>query len=130
MSDVTKKVDRGIPVNQRTQVFSDTDAGTGDVILVKESLGKSAKHISITATDDLSVRFNVYRTVVPLRTTANDLSSWAPGLSNVAIASQIQSDSNALIALTAGDSLELDDDLSVDDIEIVGASGVFEILLM
>lgn len=132
MADVIKRIDRNIPGVMRMQKFTESDASVGDVILIKESLGKIATNVTVTATAAMTVRFNVYHTVVPHRTTVDqtDMSSWAPGLDNPAKASQYQTDELPAIALEAGEVFILDKDVAVQDVEIVAAAGAFEILAM
>ena len=129
MSDITKLIDRGIPVTQRMQVFTDSDGGAGDVLLVEASLGKSASKITITATDALSVVFNTYRTVFPHRIPSNDLSSWAPGFDNLASGVQVEGN-NPTIAGAAGETFVMDNDIPVDDIKLITVAGVFEIIVL
>lgn len=70
MAKVTKLVDRLIPSQERTQVFTDADASSGDVLDFLASLGKSARLVRIetTGSSDLSVRRNVTQTIYPQRT--------------------------------------------------------------
>ena len=63
MADVVKLVNRGVPPLERTQTFDQADAGAGDVILVKDSLGKTAKNLVIEAVGAMTIRLNVYQMV-------------------------------------------------------------------
>lgn len=129
MTDVKKLVDRGVPSNQRSQVFTDTDAGTGDVILVKDSLGRHAQQMTINATDPMSVRVNVYRYIFPQRKTGEGFTQWWPGLDNIAQGTKVKDDTNALINIAANETFELTNEMPITDIELVTVSGVFEILV-
>jgi len=132
MSDITKLVDRGIPVNERTVSFTQDDASEGDVLLVQDSLGKHANKVTIEAGADMAVRFNVYRKVYPQRGQDGGLDADVMGLSsfNVSRGVQVKSDQNAVFNLAPSDVLEFDNDLPVKDIELVTVSGVFEITCM
>lgn len=128
MTDVKKLVDRGVPANQRSQIFTDADAGAGDVILIKDSLGRHAQQLTITATDPISIRLNVYRYVFPQREVGQGFTQWWPGLDNVAQGVRVKDETNALITLTANETFELDSEMPITDVELVTVSGVFEIL--
>lgn len=130
MSDITKKVDRGIFPTQRSQIFTNSDAGAGDVILVKDSLGHSARSLTVDATDAMSIRLNVYRTVFVQRRTDQNLSPWAPGLPNVASGIQVKDETNARIDLDPSETFTLTNEMPIDDIELVAVSGVYEILVI
>lgn len=132
MGDVIKQVDRGIPGTMRMQLFSEADAGTGDFILVEKSIGKTASRVHITATDAMVVRFNVYQHTRPIRNDVDqtNISPWNKGGVNPALIQQYISDGNPDIEIAAGETFKLDNDISVRDIEIVSADGVFEILVM
>lgn len=127
MTDIIKKVDRGIPANQRSQVFTNADGGAGDVILVKDSLGRHAQQVTVEATNPMSIRFNVYRYVFSQRQTGQGMTQWWPGLDNLATGTRVKDNTNALIELDAGDTFELDNEMPVNDIELVTVSGVFTI---
>lgn len=125
MADVTKPVNRIIPPNQRTQIFTDADAGAGDVILVKESLGRPAKKVLIETTANLSLRFNVYHKVYPQRD-GRDLMDTAH-LPNLTLGGTVKDDTGALISLEADETFEMDGSYAVNDIELVTVSGNFAI---
>lgn len=129
MADITKKVNRGIPTNERTQVFNQTDAGTGDVLLVKDSLGKPASRVTIEAVAAMTIKVNVYHTIYPKRDIAkgNDTNPWAPGFPNIAAGVQYKDETVGTHVLDVGDTLVFADDIPVRDIEIVAASGDFVI---
>lgn len=125
MADITKLVDRGIPANQRSQIFTQADGGTGDVLLIKESLGRHAQQLTIEADGDMSIRINVYRVVFPQRKTGEGFTQWWPGLDNVAAGVQVKDDTNALIPIAAGETFELNSEMPITDIELVTVSGDF-----
>lgn len=129
MADITKKVDRGIPSTKRYQLFTQADASTGDVILVEDSLGQPAQKVSIEAIADMTVRFNVYQTVYPKRIFNEGFVQTYPGLDNISRGTLIQSDSNAVISISADETLVLSNELVISDIEIVSAAGDFNILV-
>lgn len=70
MAKITKLVDRIVPAGERSQVFTDGDASSGDILDFKASLGKHAKSIRIetTGSSDLSIRRNVCHTIYAPRT--------------------------------------------------------------
>jgi hypothetical protein len=129
MSDITKLVDRGVPSNQRSQVFTEADGGAGDVLMVKNSLGRHAQQVTIEATNAMSVRFNVYRTIFPQRQHGDGITQWWPGLDNLALGETVQDDSNALIELDAGDTFELNNEMPICDIELLTVSGAFTVIV-
>ena len=68
MAKITKHVDRAIPVTERTQEFVGADAVEGDVLMIKESLGKNASSARLrTIGGSVKLRFNVYQTVFKKR---------------------------------------------------------------
>jgi hypothetical protein len=127
MSDVTKPVDRGIPIQGRTQSFTQADAGAGDVLMIEDSLGRSAKVLTIESAGGMQIRVNVYHMVAPPRM-GNDL-MYTEGMNNLALAQRVKNDSQALINIEADETFVLDDGLIIKDMELVTVSGVFEILV-
>jgi hypothetical protein len=129
MADITKKVDRGVPANERTVIFTQADGGAGDVFLVKASVYKPATRVIIEAAAAMTFRFNVYQERAPLRQVSDGLGADEQGWGgpNISRLVTIKDDTGALFSLGAGETLELDDDMPVSDIEIVTASGIFEI---
>lgn len=126
MADVTKKVDRNVPVSERAVYFDQTDGGTGDVLMIKDSLGKAASRVLIEAAATLQVRLNVYHTIFPMRETNDGF----PGEKNVSLGQQIKDNTGATFTIAADESLEFDKDIPVSDIEIISAAGSFTISCM
>lgn len=127
MADVTKKVSRGLPPRQRLQIFDQTDAGAGDVILVKDSLAKPASRVTIESAGGMTVRFNVYQTVFPQRQSGDGTYADQWGAQNVSKGVQHKDDSMGTVSIAAAGTLELDDDMPINDIEIVSVTGDFTI---
>jgi hypothetical protein len=127
MADIVKKVDRGIPAELRQAVFTQSDAGAGDVILVDESMGGPAGNVSISADADLTIKFNVYRMLFPPRL-GNDLMHSA-GEPNLALGNRYQDDQVSGILVAGGETFDNDGEFPVRDIEIVATAGDFEIFL-
>lgn len=128
MADVTKKGDRGIPKNERSVSFTQADASAGDILMVRDSMGKPGTKVRIESAGGMSVRFNVYRTIAPLRKTGDGLSGAIHGFTeNLALSQTIKDDTNAVFTIPSSGTLELDDDMPVSDIEIVAASGNFTV---
>jgi hypothetical protein len=125
MADIIKRVDKGIPVNERYQVFTNADAAATDVILVKSSLYKAASRVTIESGGGMSVRFNVYQTVFPERTTGDGLDMY--GGPNISKGQTYKDTSQTPIAIASGGTLEINGDISVSDIEIVSLVGAFTI---
>lgn len=131
MTDIVKKVNPSIPTNERSQRFDHNDAGTGDVLMFKESLGKPATRIIVEATDEMFIRMNVYHTSFPMRTLLeDDFNQFNLGVLNLTSGIRYKDDTNALILLDAGETFELNNDMPVDDMELVTTSGIFEVIVM
>lgn len=129
MSQIKKKVNRLIPVRQRSQIFTNADATQGDIILVKDSLGKTAATIQIEADALMQVRFNVLHTMYPPRDQSR---GWMLGTDpGIFVASGIEVTDTSMdpVTIAANETFTLDHDLSVNDIQLVTVSGVFEIFV-
>lgn len=127
MSDITKPVDRGIPIQGRTQSFTEADAGAGDVLMLEASLGRTAKVLTVESAGGMQIRVNVYHMVAPPRL-GNDL-MYTEGMNNLALAERVKNNSQALISIGEDETFVLDDGLTIRDMEIVTCSGTFEILV-
>ena len=131
MTDITKKAHRLVPLNERSQVFDQTDAGADDVILVKESLGKPASRVLIEADGAMTVRFNVYHTVYTTRQPGEDhWAEWSGEIRNLARGTRVKDNDSVTHPIAASSTFELQDDMPVSDIEIVTAAGDFTITVM
>jgi len=129
MADIIKKVTPTVPPTARYQTFTQADGGAGDVFMVKDSLGAAANYVSIEAAANMTVRFNVYHTVYPNREHLTDFMH-ASHLPNLALGETIKDESVASgIDIATGESLELDGDFPVSDIEILSAAGDFTIIV-
>jgi hypothetical protein len=129
MTDVVKLVNRAIPTSQRNQTFTDADAGTGDVILVQDSLGKPASHLVIEAGSPMTFRLNVYHTVYPQRGLADGMADMQILGPNVSRGITIKDATQDPITLDALGTFTLDNDLPIVDIELVTVSGVYELFV-
>lgn len=128
MGDVVKKVDRIVLPTSRTQNFTQADASQGDILLVKDSLGHAASHVTVEAFSLLQLRFNVYHKVFPKRKTSTGL----PGtyhLDNLTSGMDIIDTTGALVTVEAGTTYELDNEFPINDIELVTVSGLFDIFV-
>ena len=130
MTDITKKVHRLVPPNERTQTFTQADGGAGDVFMIKDSLGHPARKLLVEADDTMSVRINVYQNIFPLHNEFEDIHVWAPGRLNLASGIRVKDNEGVEIGIDAGDTLELDNDVPVNDIELLTVSGDFTITVM
>ena len=126
MSDITKRVNRGIPCTQRTQSFTELDAGAGDVLMIEASLGHPAHILTVESAGGMSLRLNVHQTVYPNRQ-GGDL-MWTEHMPNLALGQNYKDNSMALIDLVSGETMVFDDGTPVKDLEIVTVAGSFEIL--
>tara|TARA_Y100000310_G_C20637956_1_gene792272 strand:- start:654 stop:1052 length:399 start_codon:yes stop_codon:yes gene_type:complete len=125
MADKVKKVDRGVPSAERTQSFTQADAGAGDILKIENSLGKPAKHIVIENTagaGSMTVRFNVIRTIYPNRTKEDYDCLYPEIYKNLALGQTVEDTTGALVTIGAGETFELDNDLPVKDIKLVAAT--------
>lgn len=123
MSDITKKANPNISRNQRSQRFDLNDADEGDVILVKESIGHPAKHVTITCDDAFGFRFNVYKTVFPERThTSGPFNGFWDGLKNLTSGVQVLDEQNAELYIN-NETIAFHNDIPVSDIQILMVSG-------
>ena len=124
MADITKPVNRIIPVTQRSQNFTHADASAGDVILVPASMGKPASRVLIETSANMQVRFNVYHKVYPQTDRRDQIGM--DSCPHLASGIQIQGASGAIVSLATDETFETNT-FPVEDIEIVMASGVFDI---
>lgn len=112
-------------------VFTNSDAGVGDILMIRDSLGgRPASHISIDATGALTVQFNVIKQVFPPRKPGEGFSEVMTGYQNVGqVQEYIASGEVSSYALTAGETLELDGEFPVSDIYIEAGATDFTILV-
>ena len=132
MSDIIKKVDRGVPSAQRTQNFTEVDAtADGDILKIEESLGRVAMHVVIENKTGgaMTVKFNVIRTVFPNRTKEDYDNPYPEMYKNLALGQVVEDTTGALVTINAGDTFELDNDLPVKDIKLVTVSTTFDIFV-
>lgn len=127
MADIIKRVDRNLPISKRYQVFTQADASTGDIILIATSLGQASNKVVINAEDELVIKLNVYQTIYPLRTQGQGFSDL--GISNISASTRIKNYYATSITLLAGESLVLNKELPIQDIEVVNAAGNFSIFV-
>lgn len=112
-------------------VFTHADATTGDILMVSTSLGRPAKHVVIEATSALRVRLNTQYTLYPARTPeagfADPWTNWS------FLASGVNYDTSAFadeVQLAAGETLEFDDDLPINDIYLSSGASNFSVLVI
>ena len=128
MPNITKKVDRGVAPQHRSQTFTDVDAVAGDILLVEASLGKPAKTVHIeSSTDGMTVRFNVLRTIYPYFPDAGGAIQ-NPRF-NLASGVEVEDTTQGVVTIDQDETFSLDDDIPVSDIKIVTVSGVFEVFV-
>ncbi len=139
MADRTKRVDRNVPVLQRSQNFTNSDASQGDVLKVADSLGYPASHVTIeTQGGPLKVVFNVHQTV---------FKRWSPhdqgflygtaGFENLTSGISYMTNTQSGVGVNPAGSVNieanttytLDKDLAISDIQLVTVSGLFDIFV-
>ncbi len=132
MAEITKKVDRAIPSGSRYQTFSGADVpNDGDIILVEDSLGRAASRVDITPfVSGMQVRFNVRQKIFNRRTASFDELQWSDHLPNMTSGHSFIDATQGIVYVNVGNTLTLDGDIPVSDIEITVASGDFHILVM
>ena len=136
MSDIVKKVNRGQDLPYKTvgpQSFTQNDAKQGDILKVKDSLGKAAGFIKIKAQGGgMSVRFNVNRTVYQYRynESPDSINSQLTGNINTASGFDYVDQTQTPIWVDKDTALTFDHEFPVSDIELTTVSGAFEIIVM
>ena len=134
MTDRVKKADRGIPVLQRSQNFTNADAVAGDVLMVADSLGYPASHVVIEASNGpLKVRFNVYQTIYPARPHdelwRSDLPNISSGVLLNTSSGVLTNTDRAFVNIEGGTTYTLSKVLAVSDIQLDTISGNFDIFV-
>jgi hypothetical protein len=134
MTDRVKKANRGIPVLQRSQNFTNADASAGDVLMVADSLGYPASHVVIEAQNGaIKVRFNVYQTIYPQRPydmlLRDDLPNISSGVLLNTASGVTTSTDRAYVNVEGGTTYTLDKMLAVSDIQLDVVSGNFDIFV-
>lgn len=125
MAQIVKRVDRGIWPTQRSQSFTQADAGAGDIILVQESLGQPAQHLTVEAAAAMDLRLNVLRKVYPaLPDAGGAIQNPRLDLEN---GQEVEDTTTALFHLDANETLVLNKEISITDIKLVSVGGNFEI---
>jgi hypothetical protein len=134
MVDRVKKVDRGIPVLQRSQNFTNADANQGDVLMVHDSLGYPASHVIIEASNGpVKVRFNVYQTIYPRRPydqlLRNDLPNISSGVLLNTSSGNLTNSSIGVVNVETGTTYTMNRLIAVSDIQLDTVSGNFDIFV-
>lgn len=124
MSDITRKVSKIVPPNERIQSFNQSHASQGDVLMIEDSLGHPARSVTIDAKQAVYIRPNVYHYVYSGIDYGHRLyNCWAPGGKDLIRYGRVKNNEGVSILVDAGTLLELKDDISVSDIEMVITSG-------
>jgi hypothetical protein len=127
MADIVKKVDRNIPSPYRTQNFTSEEASTGDVLMVLESLGRPARRMTVECEGgDMRIRLNVYHMVYPRIPDREGLMN-VSHLPYLTSGLRYKDASTAFVDIEAGSVYEFSDDVAIQDVEILVASGTFDI---
>lgn len=139
MADITKKVDRNVPVFQRSQNFTNADAGEGDILKVADSLGYPASHLTIeTQGGSVKVLFNVWQTVFRVwhRSDAGFMYG-TQGFPNTTSGTSYMTNTTSgvganppgSVTVEANTTYTMDKELAVSDIQLVSTSGLFDIFV-
>ena len=125
MAKIIKLVDRIVPSIERAQVFTNTDALTGDILDFMASLGRPARKVTIETGggSDLTTRKNVVQMIYPLR--ENDIFSGPLGTGDSNLAQGVEKIDDTMGALDSTPSLTLDG--PVKDLEVTWSAGTWEI---
>jgi len=136
VADIVKKIDRLIPPTERTMLFDQTEISEGDILMVRESMGRPARSVVIDAVAELNVSFNVYHTVFPNRQGPASGINMADPLMHTDhlpnLAQGIRMDRSVTVAgiwIEAGESFEMDGSFATRDIKFNAVSGNFTVLL-
>lgn len=139
MANVTKKVDRNVPVLARSQSFTNADAAQGDVLKVADSLGYPASHVTIeTQGGSLKVVFNVWQTTYKKWSRHDqgfmygtegfwNLTSGVSYMTNTL--SGVGANPPGAVTVEANTTYSMDRELAVNDIQLVSVSGLFDIFV-
>jgi hypothetical protein len=129
MSKITKKVNRGLPPNSRTQNFTQADAGADDVLMIEDSLGHCARNVTIETDAELQIRFNVYHTIFPKRSQYDSPADFYGGLEVLSSGQEYKDETMGIVSLEADSIYEINGDFPVRDIELLTVSGNFDIFV-
>ena len=128
MAKVSKPVDKLVPATERTQVFTNLDASSGDILDIIASLHRPAKKITIetAASSDLTVRTNVVSVIYPLREHGENSSFLQSGPltgANVNLAQGVEKIDGSMAQIDANPSLELTG--PIKDLEVTWTTGTW-----
>ena len=130
MSEIVKHVNRAIPVLERTVLFTQADASSGDFLMVEDSLGKSAKTINIEVESGgaLTVQFNLLQKVYPMR---DDMSiPGSLGDRNITLGANVEATGNVgSVILASGETWSANKEFPIRNIKVVSASGNWSIFV-
>lgn len=131
MANITKTIDQALPRSQQYAVFTNTDAATGDVIRVADSLGRPADTLTIetSAGSNLTVRFNSKVTVFPTRNyPENEKVGWTQmGYQNLTQGEELDTGTHSITIGAASAVSYSRNDLAISDIVVTYTSGTFVI---
>lgn len=129
MSTVIKRVSNALSSPYRSQNFTQEDAVDGDIIDVKTSLNRPAKNCTIEVDDTgdgMAVRFNVKRTIYP-RIPRREGFMYVDHLPYLPSGVDYTDDTTARVNIEAGSTYEWETGPAISDIEILTASGNWDI---
>jgi len=128
MADIVKFVNRGIAPTMRTVNFTQADAGDGDTLMIRDSLGHDAHTLVIEAAATMLIRFNTRYKVYPHRGSPEMFDMNQINVPDLAREENlIDLTSPAAVTLEANETFTLKDDIPIRDIYIATVSGNFDI---
>jgi len=125
MAERTKICDRNLESPYRSVNWTEADSDEGDVLLVRESLGRPASNCTIevdSVGDGMSVRFNVKRTIYP-RIPRREGFMYVDHLPYLPSGEDYTDTTVALVNIEAGSTYSFETGPAVRDVQIVSASG-------
>lgn len=125
MAEKTKTLDRNLPSPYRSVNWTEADSDEGDILLVKDSLGRPARNCTIEVDDTgdgMSVRFNVKRKVYP-RIPRREGLMYVSHLPYLVSGQDYTADDVAVVNIEAGSTYTWETGPAVSDVQIVTASG-------
>lgn len=131
MAEIIKRVSNALPSPYRSQNFTQEDAVAGDILDIKTSLGRPAKNCTIEIDDTgdgMSVRLNVKRTTYP-RIPRREGLMYVDHLPYLVSGEDYTDETVALVNIEAGSTYTWETGPAVSDIQIVTASGHFDIFV-
>ena len=114
-----------MPSPYRSVSFTEADASAGDILMIRDSLGRPATNCTIecdSTGDGMSVRFNVQRTIYP-RIPQREGFMYVDHLPYLPSGVDYVDTTVALVTIEAGSAYEWETGPAIRDVQLVSASG-------